>query len=194
MEHCFGVILLEHLSSVTQKDVMKINSVIVSGWSAIPPSQRTMLSQKRPFCSWFCSQFSEGLFAWKGAKGIPTKGIGKKILKVTNFRVFSGCFQGIFREFLGTFRVFSGCFQGVFPYVLSGYAIWTLPIRSSQFCLGPFADWNLSSTELESGNILGAFLQTSAPVLDKISGLILWKDPFPKAPFFRTRTINLEPL
>ena len=32
------------------------------------------------------------------------------------------------------------------------------------------ADWNLSSTELESGNALGAFLQTPAPVLDKISG------------------------
>ena len=33
-----------------------------------------------------------------------------------------------------------------------------------------FADWNLSNTELESGNALGAFLQTSAPVLDKNSG------------------------
>ena len=29
---------------------------------------------------------------------------------------------------------------------------------------------NLSSTELESGNVIGAFLQTPAPVLDKISG------------------------
>ena len=36
---------------------------------------------------------------------------------------------------------------------------------------GPqFADWNLSSTELESGNAIEAFLQTPAPVLDKISG------------------------
>ena len=33
-----------------------------------------------------------------------------------------------------------------------------------------FADWNLSSTELECGNAIGAFLQTPAPVLDKISG------------------------
>ena len=33
-----------------------------------------------------------------------------------------------------------------------------------------FADWNLSSTELESGNAIGAFLQTPAPALDKISG------------------------
>ena len=33
-----------------------------------------------------------------------------------------------------------------------------------------FAAWNLSSTELESGNAIGAFLQTRAPVLDKISG------------------------
>ena len=33
-----------------------------------------------------------------------------------------------------------------------------------------FADPNLSSTELESGSALGAFLQTPAPILDKISG------------------------
>ena len=33
-----------------------------------------------------------------------------------------------------------------------------------------FADWNLSSTELEYWNAIGAFLQTPAPVLDKISG------------------------
>ena len=32
------------------------------------------------------------------------------------------------------------------------------------------ADWNLSSAELESGNTIGAFLQTTAPVLDKICG------------------------
>ena len=32
------------------------------------------------------------------------------------------------------------------------------------------ADINLSSTELESGNATGAFLQTPAPVLDNISG------------------------
>ena len=31
-------------------------------------------------------------------------------------------------------------------------------------------DQILSSTELESGNAIGAFLQTPAPVLDKISG------------------------
>ena len=36
--------------------------------------------------------------------------------------------------------------------------------------LGNFADCNLSSTELESGNALGAFLQTPALVLDIISG------------------------
>ena len=35
---------------------------------------------------------------------------------------------------------------------------------------GWVTDWNLSSRELESGNALRAFLQTSAPVLDKISG------------------------
>ena len=32
------------------------------------------------------------------------------------------------------------------------------------------ADWNLSSTELESGNDTGAFPQTPAPVLDELSG------------------------
>ena len=36
--------------------------------------------------------------------------------------------------------------------------------------LSHIADWNLSSTELESGNAIGAFLQAPAPVLDKISG------------------------
>ena len=35
---------------------------------------------------------------------------------------------------------------------------------------GLIADRNLSSTELESGNAIGAFLQTPDPVLDKISG------------------------
>ena len=50
---------------------------------------------------------------WKGAKGIPTKGIRQKVLKVVNFRLFSGCFQVVF-------RLFSGCFQGVFS-VFSGY-------------------------------------------------------------------------
>ena len=35
---------------------------------------------------------------------------------------------------------------------------------------GCIADWNVSSAELESGNALGAFLQTPAAVLDKISG------------------------
>ena len=34
------------------------------------------------------------------------KGHREKILKVTNLRVFSGCLQGIFREFQGVFRVF----------------------------------------------------------------------------------------
>ena len=33
-----------------------------------------------------------------------------------------------------------------------------------------FADWDSSSTELECGNAIWAFLQTPAPVLDKISG------------------------
>ena len=54
----------------------------------------------------------------------------------------------------GTFSIFPGCPD------LSG----TVPIGPS------LADWNLSSTELESENSIGAFLQARAPVLDKISG------------------------
>ena len=39
------------------------------------------------------------------------------------------------------------------------------------FCgLPKITDCTLSSTELQSGNAIGAFLQTPAPVLDKISG------------------------
>ena len=51
---------------------------------------------------------------------------------------------------------------------LPGNFRWSL----GNFCGEPLdvADWNLSSTELESGNALKAFLQTPAPVLDKISG------------------------
>ena len=51
------------------------------------------------------------------------QGHKEKILKVVNFRVFSGCLRGIFREFQSIFRVF----QGVCPYALSGYALWTHP-------------------------------------------------------------------
>ena len=81
---------------------------------------------------------------WKGAKGIPTKGIAESYEFRGICRAFLGRFQGIFRVFLGSFRVFSGCFpyfraisgyfqgvfsvfsgspgccQGVFPYALSG--------------------------------------------------------------------------
>ena len=67
---------------------------------------------------WLALQLLE---SWKGAKGIPTKGIGEKILKVMSFRVF-------FREFQVIFQGVSGYFQGVFwfffpmpfPGVVSG--------------------------------------------------------------------------
>ena len=77
---------------------------------------------------------------WKGAKGIPTKGIRKVMkfrvlsgeghmesheiqgyfhgvfrespLKVMKFRVFSGCFQGKGIQKVMKFRAFSQCFQG----------------------------------------------------------------------------------
>ena len=45
---------------------------------------------------------------------------------------------------------------------------WIFSFFSCFFCV--IADWNLSSTELESENAIGAFLQTPAPVLDKNSG------------------------
>ena len=41
------------------------------------------------------------------------------------------------------------------------------------------ADCILSRTELESGNALGAFLQTPSPVLDKISGPIGRRNFYP---------------
>ena len=57
----------------------------------------------------------------KGAKGIPRKGIGEKVLNVMNFRIF----QGVFRVFSGSFGCFQGVFGVFFPYALSGYALWT---------------------------------------------------------------------
>ena len=60
---------------------------------------------------------------WKGAKGIPTKGIGKNT-ESHEFQGVSGHFQGIIRVFSGFFqgifqvivRLSSGCFQGVLLY------------------------------------------------------------------------------
>ena len=51
---------------------------------------------------------------WRGAKGIPTKGIGKNFLKAKK-----GKFGGGFRCSQGIIRVFSGCFQGVFPIIFA---------------------------------------------------------------------------
>ena len=64
----------------------------------------------------------------EGCRGAYThKGQSEKVLKVMTFRVFPGCFKGIFRVFSESF--ISGCFQGVLPYALSGYALWTLPMH-----------------------------------------------------------------
>ena len=93
---------------------------------------------RRDYCPWRRNHYTiysrKPNYARTGllgrGKGHTHKGHGEKVLKVMNFRVFSRCFQGIFRglrEFQGIFRVFSGCFQGVFPYALSGYALWILP-------------------------------------------------------------------
>ena len=68
---------------------------------------------------------------WKGAKGIPAKGIGKTYWKPWN----SGYFQGVFRVLSGSFRAFSGWFQGVFPYALS----------SGRPRFGSVTGWNASS-------------------------------------------------
>ena len=43
-------------------------------------------------------------------------------------------------------------------------------LRFGLAILNLFSQTELSSTELESGNAIGAFLQTPAPVLDKTSG------------------------
>ena len=69
-----------------------------------------------PCRGWFWG-FDE-LNNWKGAKGIPTKGIGKTYWKSRH----AGYFQGIFGGFQGIFRVISGCSS----LCLSGYALWTL--------------------------------------------------------------------
>ena len=79
---------------------------------------------------------------WKGAKGIPTKGIRKKYWKSW----ISGCFQGIFRVFSGFFsgclQGFSGCFQGVvrvfFPMPLPGMPFG--PFQSAAWAL-EFQEW-----------------------------------------------------
>ena len=59
----------------------------------------------------------------KGAKGILTKGIGKKHRK-------TGYFQGVFRVFQGIFRELSGYFQGVFR------VLFPMPFPGMPF--GPF--------------------------------------------------------
>ena len=43
-------------------------------------------------------------------------------------------------------------------------------LKAHPKCKQSVTDWNLSSTELEPGNPIRAFLQIPAPVLDKISG------------------------
>ena len=50
---------------------------------------------------------------WKCAKGIPTKGIGKRT-ESSEFQVFTGCLQGVFLE---SFRVF---FKVFFPMPFLG--------------------------------------------------------------------------
>ena len=54
--------------------------------------------------------------------------------------------------------------------VMHGKFCWEAPDLVSCPKRENLADWNLSSTELESGNAIVAFLQTAAPVLDKMSG------------------------
>ena len=69
---------------------------------------------------------------WKGAEGIPTKGIGSNSLNVKKqgkFRVFSGRLQALSVNFHGVFRSFSGCFS----YPLCGYLLWTCGMLTSTF-------------------------------------------------------------
>ena len=76
--------------------------------------------------------FALDLEALERCKRHTHKGYREKVLKVMNFGVFSGWFQGNFRVFPGSFRVFSrylqyvfSVFSGCFPYALFGYAVWT---------------------------------------------------------------------
>ena len=88
--------------------------------------------------------------AWKGPKRIPTKGMGKNLLKVKKdllkvkkkgeiwvfsrvfsefFRVFSGCFSEFFRVFFGGFQAFSGVFRAFWVF---------LPVPFVGIPFGPF--------------------------------------------------------
>ena len=73
-------------------------------------------------------------FILEGSNGHTNKGHkDEKRLKVMNFRVFSGCFQDVFRVFSESFRACSGCFQGVFR------VFFPMPFRGMP--LGPFSQW-----------------------------------------------------
>ena len=72
----------------------------------------------------------DGAIAWKGAKGIPIKGIGKNSES---------------REFQGVFRVFSGCLQGV------------CRVSPGCFSLRPFRVYPLDpSKSINSLDVVGA--------------------------------------
>ena len=64
--------------------------------------------------------YVEGWVSWHFSKSVHClEGMGENTLKVTK--------KGTISVFSGDFRLFSGCFQGVFPHPLCAYSLWTLP-------------------------------------------------------------------
>ena len=85
--------------------------------------------------------------------------------------------QLFFFDFSDLFRNFLGVRGQGGPKLLSGDFFETFrgfrvlgSVDGRRDPKSTLTDQNLSSAELESGNAIGAFLQTPAPVLDKISG------------------------
>ena len=64
------------------------------------PTHIVILRRKLP------SHFTNVHNCLERCQGLTHKGLREKVLKVMNFRVFSGYFQGVFRVFQGVFRVF----------------------------------------------------------------------------------------
>ena len=127
----------KHLNPETlQSDSKATQNQVVTSW--VPPKSDSKVTPKMTF--WHQKRdfrVTLGVKNWKGAKGIPTKGIGKNCWKSWISGYFQGgcrIFSGYFREFQGIFRAFSGCFSlcpfraryALSGYALSGYGLWTL--------------------------------------------------------------------
>ena len=92
------------------------------------------------------------------------RGVACQHLCLVGFHCFSSLSWGLILLFL-----VRSCFWYMVASHSGGRLQFGLAILN-RFSAILLADSNLSSTELESGNAIGAFLQAPAPVLDKISG------------------------